>query len=106
MSTANHESPYARDPLHPTDAELAAAINRGIASGQLLTGEEFLRQAATLDSAQAAPETTAEAELDQADARYWATIDEPEAAEADRLDAAENLEKWRAAAEAEAQAEP
>ncbi|HEY1700992.1 MAG TPA: hypothetical protein VGG75_14875 [Trebonia sp.] len=31
------ESPYVKDPLNPTDAELSAAIERGIESGQLLT---------------------------------------------------------------------
>jgi hypothetical protein len=41
--------------------------------------------------------------LADAEARYWATADEPHASEADLLDAAEHLDRAReAAAEAEA----
>jgi len=35
-------SPYVQDPANPTDAELAAAIERGLADGSLITAEDFL----------------------------------------------------------------
>ena len=40
------ESPYVKDPLNPTDAELAAAIQRGLANGTILDARQFLEKAA------------------------------------------------------------
>jgi hypothetical protein len=60
----NPGSPYVRDPLNPTDAELAAAITRGIETGQLLTVEEFFAAAAELGSAPAPSEPRAEPEAE------------------------------------------
>ena len=58
------ESPYVKDPLNPTDAELSAAIQRGLANGTILTVEQFLEKAALLDEAEMErePESAAEAE--------------------------------------------
>jgi hypothetical protein len=58
------ESPYVKDPLNPTDAELSAAIQRGLANGTVLTVEQFLEKAALLDEAEMErePESVAEAE--------------------------------------------
>jgi hypothetical protein len=33
---------YVKDPEHPTDAELAAAVKRGLASGQLVDAGEWM----------------------------------------------------------------
>jgi hypothetical protein len=68
------ESPYVRDPLNPTDAELSAAITRSIELGQLLTVDEFLAAAAELGSAPAA-----EAAGRKAAAAEPAPVSEPEA---------------------------
>lgn len=35
-------SEYVANPASPTDAEITAAIKRGLASGSLITAEEFL----------------------------------------------------------------
>ena len=37
-------TPFVVNPEKPTDAELAAAIERGLATGQLITSQEFLAQ--------------------------------------------------------------
>lgn len=37
-------SPYAADPGNPTDAELAAAIQRGLDSGQLVDAKDWLAE--------------------------------------------------------------
>lgn len=51
------EPPYVKDPLNPTDAELSAAIQRGLENGTLLTVEQFMQKAAELDQqAEAEPE--------------------------------------------------
>jgi hypothetical protein len=55
------ESPYVKDPLNPTDAELAAAVQRGLANGTILTAEQFLEKAAHLDQAETEAEREAEA---------------------------------------------
>jgi hypothetical protein len=55
------ESPYVKDPLNPTSAELSAAIQRGLANGTILTAEQFLETAALLDQAETEPEREAEA---------------------------------------------
>lgn len=47
-------SPFVVDPQNPTDDELAAAIERGLASGSLITAEEFLAQ---LDGPHITPHT-------------------------------------------------
>lgn len=49
------ESPYVRDPLNPTDAELSAAITRGIELGQLLTVEDFLAEVGLVRDGEAQP---------------------------------------------------
>jgi hypothetical protein len=46
------DSPYVKDPLNPTSAELSAAIQRGLANGTILTVEQFLEKAALLDEAE------------------------------------------------------
>jgi hypothetical protein len=38
--------PFVADPLNPTDAELAAAIDRGLADGSIIDAEDFLASAA------------------------------------------------------------
>jgi len=35
-------SDYVADPANPTDAEIVAAIERGLANGSLITAEAFL----------------------------------------------------------------
>jgi hypothetical protein len=45
-------SPYVADPANPTDAELAAAIDRGLADGSLITAEDFLARVAEDDADQ------------------------------------------------------
>ncbi|MCW2929925.1 MAG: hypothetical protein JWM19_887 [Actinomycetia bacterium] len=37
-------NPFAADPDYPTDDELAAAIQRGLDRGDLITAEDFLAQ--------------------------------------------------------------
>jgi len=39
-------SEFVKDPANPTDAELAAAIERGLADGSLITAEDFLARVA------------------------------------------------------------
>jgi hypothetical protein len=39
-------SPFVADPENPTDAELAAAVERGLADGSIITAEQFLAQVA------------------------------------------------------------
>lgn len=39
-------SPYVADPANPTDAEMSAAIQRGLDSGQIITAEQFLASVA------------------------------------------------------------
>lgn len=56
------ESPYVKDPLNPTDAELSAAIQRGLENGTVLTVEQFLEKAALLDDAETEADREAEAE--------------------------------------------
>jgi hypothetical protein len=36
------DPPYVVDPLHPTDAELSAAIDRGLADGSLIDAADWL----------------------------------------------------------------
>lgn len=55
------ESPYVKDPLNPTSAELAAAIQRGLANGTILTARQFLEKAALLDQTETEPDREAEA---------------------------------------------
>ena len=47
------ESPYVKDPLNPTSAELSAAIQRGLANGTILTAGQFLEKAALLNETEA-----------------------------------------------------
>ena len=54
------ESPYVKDPLNPTSAELSAAIQRGLANWTILTVEQFLEKAALLDEAEAEADQEAE----------------------------------------------
>jgi len=43
--TAERKAPvYVVDPANPTDAEIAAAVQRGLADGSLITAEAFLAQ--------------------------------------------------------------
>lgn len=56
------ESPYVKDPLNPTSAELSAAIQRGLANGTILTVEQFLEKAALLDEAETEAGREVEAE--------------------------------------------
>lgn len=42
---AGYVSPFVADPANPTDDELAAAIQRGMADGSIITAEEFLARA-------------------------------------------------------------
>jgi len=41
-----NESPFVKDPANPTDAEIAAAIARGLANGTIITAEDFLARVA------------------------------------------------------------
>jgi hypothetical protein len=40
----NGQPPYAADPLNPTDEELSAAIQRGLADGTLIDAGEWLER--------------------------------------------------------------
>jgi hypothetical protein len=55
-------SPYVADPENPTDAELAAAVERGLADGTLIDSADWLAQQAaeTADPAAATPAVTFE----------------------------------------------
>jgi len=44
---------YVKDPANPTDAELAAAIDRGLADGSLITAEDFMARFTEDDAASA-----------------------------------------------------
>ena len=55
------DPPYAIDPANPTDAELAAAIQRGLADGTLIDAADWMAQQQELD-ATAEPEPEPELE--------------------------------------------
>jgi hypothetical protein len=55
--------PYAVDPLNPTDAELSAAIHRGLADGSLIDAADWLARNEPEPVPELEPELEAEAEL-------------------------------------------
>jgi hypothetical protein len=57
------DSPYVADPLKPTDAELAAAIQRGLADGTLIDADDWLVREAGYDAEAAEYDVEPEAGL-------------------------------------------
>lgn len=57
------ESPYVKDPLNPTDAELSAAIQCGLDNGTLITVEDFKRHIEEPDAARRTPDLDREPEI-------------------------------------------
>ena len=55
--------PYAVDPLNPTDAELSAAIDRGLADGSLIDAADWLARNEPEMDPEAEPEPEPEAGL-------------------------------------------
>lgn len=49
MMRAREASPFVADPANPTDAELSAAIERGLVNGSLITWEDFMKADVVLD---------------------------------------------------------